>query len=87
MTSATPTPRFDTFYKYDDLTRLLFAYAEAHPTLVAVRSIGKSHEGREIWVTTVTNIATGTAEDKPAFWPTATSTPPSSPHRPRCSIS
>ena len=69
MTQAsTPTPRFDTFYKYDELTRLLFAYAEAHPTLVAVRSIGKSHEGREIWVATVTNIATGAAEDKPAFW-------------------
>ncbi len=68
MNSATPTPRFDTFYKYDELTRLLFAYAEAHPTLVAVRSIGKSHEGREIWVATVTNIATGAAEDKPAFW-------------------
>ncbi|MCE9660602.1 MAG: carboxypeptidase [Burkholderiales bacterium] len=65
---ASPTPRFDTFYKYDELTRLLFAYAEAHPTLVAVRSIGKSHEGRDIWVATVTNIATGSAADKPAFW-------------------
>ena len=65
---ATPLPRFDTFYKYDELTRLLFAYAEAHPTLVAVRAIGKSHEGREIWVATVTNIATGAAADKPAFW-------------------
>jgi len=65
---ASPTPRFDTFYKWDELTRLLFAYAEAHPTLVAVRSIGKSHEGRDIWVATVTNIATGAAADKPAFW-------------------
>ncbi len=65
---ALPTPRFDTFYKYDELTRLLFAYAEAYPTLVAVRSIGKSHEGRDIWVATVTNIATGAAADKPAFW-------------------
>jgi branched-chain amino acid aminotransferase len=45
---ALPTPRFDIFYKYDELTRLLFAYAEAYPTLVAVRSIGKSHEGRDI---------------------------------------
>ena len=65
---ALPTPRFDIFYKHDDLTRLLFAYAEAYPTLVAVRSIGKSHEGRDIWVATVTNIATGAAADKPAFW-------------------
>jgi len=65
---ALPTPRFDTFYRYDELTCLLFAYAEAYPTLVAVRSIGKSHEGRDIWVATVTNIATGAAADKPAFW-------------------
>jgi len=65
---ALPTPRFDIFYKYDELTRLLFAYAEAYPTLVAVRSIGKSHEGRDIWVATVTHIATGAAADKPAFW-------------------
>ena len=65
---ATPIPRFDAFYKHDELTRLLFAYAEAHPTLVAVRSIGRSHEGRDIWVATVTNLATGAADDKPAFW-------------------
>ncbi|HWK85176.1 MAG TPA: M14 family metallopeptidase, partial [Caldimonas sp.] len=69
MTSAaTPIPRFDAFYRYDELTRLLFAYAQAHPTLVAVASIGKSYEGRDIWVATLTNIATGAAEDKPAFW-------------------
>ncbi|MBC7993347.1 MAG: carboxypeptidase, partial [Rhizobacter sp.] len=63
-----PTPRFDTFYKYDALTRLLFDYADAYPTLVQVASIGKSHEGRDIWVATVTHTATGPAEDKPAFW-------------------
>ncbi len=68
MTDATPTPRFDTFYRYDELTRLLFDYAEAHPTLVEVASIGRSHEGRDIWVATVTNKDTGAAVDKPAFW-------------------
>ena len=67
-TTAAPTPRFDTFYKHDELTQLLFDYAQAFPTLVAVRSIGKSYEGRDIWVATVTNIATGAAADKPAFW-------------------
>ncbi len=65
---ATPTPRFDTFYKYDALTRLLFDYADAHPQLVSVEAIGKSHEGRDIWVVTLTNTATGPAADKPAFW-------------------
>ena len=67
-TPASPQPRFDTFYKYDELTRLLFAYAQAHPTLMVVQSMGTSFEGRDIWVATITNIATGAAEDKPAFW-------------------
>jgi murein tripeptide amidase MpaA len=65
---ATPLPRFDTFYNHDELTRLLFAYAQAHPTLMVVQSIGKSFEGRDIWVATITNHGTGAAEDKPAFW-------------------
>jgi len=63
-----PTPRFDQFYRHDALTRLLLDYAEARPDLVAVHSIGQSHEGRDIWVATVTNLATGAAHDKPAFW-------------------
>jgi murein tripeptide amidase MpaA len=63
-----PTIRFDTFYNHDALTRLLFDYADAYPALLQVASIGKSHEGRDIWVATVTNTTTGAAEDKPAFW-------------------
>ena len=66
--TSAPTPRFDIFYKHDELTRLLFEYAQALPTLAAIRSIGKSYEGREIWVATVTNSETGPADDKPAFW-------------------
>ena len=65
---ATPTPRFDTFYKHDALSRLLFDYADAHPRLVTVSSIGKSFEGRDIWVVTLTSAATGPDADKPAFW-------------------
>ena len=67
-TPSLPTPRFDIFYKHDALSRLLFDYAEARPDLVAVASIGKSFEGRDIWVVTVTNTATGPHADKPAFW-------------------
>jgi murein tripeptide amidase MpaA len=69
MTSpAQPTPRFDTFLRHDALTQLLHDYARAHPTLVSVASMGKSQEGRDIWVVTVTNTETGAAADKPAFW-------------------
>ncbi|MBB4842787.1 murein tripeptide amidase MpaA [Paucibacter oligotrophus] len=63
-----PTPRFDEFYRYEALTELLFAYAEARPNLVSLRSIGKSHEGRDIWVLVLTNTASGADVDKPAFW-------------------
>jgi len=63
-----PTPHFDTFYNHDELTRLLHSYAEACPTLVSVASMGKSYEGRDIWVVTLTNTATGADADKPAFW-------------------
>ena len=65
---ATPTPRFDQFLRHDALSRLLFDYADAHPQLVRIDSIGKSHEGRDIWVAVVTNTATGPDTDKPAFW-------------------
>ncbi|HVE50306.1 MAG TPA: M14 family metallopeptidase [Casimicrobiaceae bacterium] len=63
-----PTPAFDRFYRYDELTELLHAFAREHPALVSIESIGRSHEGRDIWVLTVTNTKTGPAIDKPAFW-------------------
>jgi len=63
-----PVPRFDRFYRYNELTRLLFDYAAAAPQLVGVRSIGKSFEGRDIWLVTLTAAATGVDTDKPAFW-------------------
>ncbi len=66
--SAIPVPRFDQFYRYAELTRLLQDYAQARPDLVQLSSIGKSHEGRDIWLLTVTNFATGIDTDKPAFW-------------------
>jgi len=63
-----PELRFDTYYRYDDLTRILKGFAEEHPQLVILSSLGRSYEGREVWLLTVTNSATGPAEDKPALW-------------------
>jgi len=68
MTAAIPVPRFDQFYRHAELTRLLQDYAAALPGLVQLDSIGKSHEGRDIWLVTVTNGVTGPAADKPALW-------------------
>jgi murein tripeptide amidase MpaA len=61
-------PAFDRFYRYAELTELLNALATEYPDLCAITSIGRSHEGREIWLATLTNARTGPAADKPAFW-------------------
>lgn len=63
-----PEVYFDRYYRYDDLTRILHAYAEEFPQLVQVQSIGKSYEGRDIWLATLTNRAAGAPEEKPALW-------------------
>jgi murein tripeptide amidase MpaA len=59
---------FDHYYPYDELTKHLQSLAAKRPDLLTFESIGKSHEGRDIWCATVTNSATGPAADKPAFW-------------------
>ncbi|NMG07344.1 M14 family metallopeptidase [Brasilonema sp. UFV-L1] len=63
-----PDVRFDKYYGYQDLTRILHAYAQEFPQLVGIESIGKSYEERDIWLLTVTNFATGSDSQKPAFW-------------------
>jgi murein tripeptide amidase MpaA len=58
----------DRFLRHAELTECLHALARAHPRLVTIESIGKSHEGRDIWVLTVTNAVSGPGHEKPAFW-------------------
>ncbi len=63
-----PKVRFDTYYRYEDLTRILQGFAEEYPQFVRLESIGQSYEGRDIWAVAVTNTETGEDQDKPAFW-------------------
>jgi hypothetical protein len=58
--------RFDRFYSYADLEETLVAWAGEFSALCQVESIGKSFEGRDIPLVTVTNLATGPPEEKPA---------------------
>ena len=60
--------RFDTYYRYAELTPILQDLAAAHPQLLRVESIGRSFEGRDIWLATVTSFATGPDREKPALW-------------------
>lgn len=63
-----PRIRFDRYYRYAELTRLLKALVKDHSNLLRLESIGKSHEGREVWLVTATNFATGPDAEKPALW-------------------
>lgn len=63
-----PAIEFNRYYRFDEMTELLCAYASEYPHLIDLESAGKSHEGRDIWLVTVTNKATGQHQDKPAFW-------------------
>jgi murein tripeptide amidase MpaA len=58
---------YDRWYRYDELTELLRSWAEESPGLMRLESIGKSFEGRDIWLATVTNFESGPDLEKPAF--------------------
>jgi len=61
-----PKPAFDRFHRYPELTGILQGFVRERPDLFSLQSIGKSYEGRDIWVVTATNAATGPAAG--AFW-------------------
>src|SRR5438105_1769433 len=61
-----PLP-FDHILRYDELTTLLRAWANARPNLVEVESIGTTPKGRAIWFLTLTNKKSGPALEKPAL--------------------
>ncbi|GIW72992.1 MAG: peptidase M14 [Planctomycetota bacterium] len=61
-------PRFDTYYTNEQLLAALQALARAHPGLVRLEALGRTHEGREIPIAIVTNAQTGPDTDKPGFW-------------------
>ena len=62
-----PPVAFDRFYRYDELTEILRAWADERPDLYRLDSIGVSYEGRDIWLCTVTNFETGPDLEKPAL--------------------
>ena len=59
---------YNRYYRYEEFSALLHELVRQYPQLLSIQSAGKSHEGRDIWVLTVTNQATGLAADKPAYW-------------------
>ena len=50
------------------MTELLRGWVAAYPRLATLDEIGRSGEGRAIWVVTLTNRATGPDHEKPAYY-------------------
>jgi hypothetical protein len=59
---------FNKYYNYDDLTSAMKKLAKAHPQFLTLRSVGKSYEGRDIWVMIINNPKTGALEHKSAMY-------------------
>ena len=59
---------FNQYYTSDGLAALGQKIAEAHPDLVRRQSIGKSTQGRDIWLLAITDYSSGNPDRKPAFY-------------------
>ncbi len=59
---------FDRYYKYAQIEDYLQKIAAAYPDIVELRNIGKSGEGRNLWVAIVNSPKTGPHTSKPAMW-------------------
>ena len=60
--------RFDRFLRYPELSEWIEQLAAAHPDLVTVETYGRSFEGRDLLLATVTDSETGSHDTKPAHW-------------------
>lgn len=56
------------YYTYEGITELTKLMTEAYPNLIRRQSIGKSVQGRDIWLLTITNFKKGEADQKPAMY-------------------
>ena len=62
------TYQFDRFLRFDELTAWLQQTVSAHPGIATLEQYGTSHEGRALWLVTITDSSSGTHDTKPAMW-------------------
>jgi hypothetical protein len=65
---APPPATFNRLHDYDEISELLKGYAKAYPKWTKLESIGKSIQGRDLWMITINNPATGPELSKPAMY-------------------
>jgi hypothetical protein len=63
-----PEATFNRLHTYEEIVDLLKGYAAAYPKWTKLESLGKTIQGRDLWMITVTNPATGPELSKPAMY-------------------
>ncbi|MES1243409.1 MAG: M14 family metallopeptidase [Acidobacteriota bacterium] len=63
-----PAPPYNRLHSYEEIVDILKGYAAAYPQWTRLESIGKSAQGRDLWMITITNPATGPELAKPAMY-------------------
>lgn len=67
-----PNPKvqvsWNRYNDYTAITAICKKLAAAHPNLVKIESMGKSFQGKDLWVMTITDTKVGSADKKPAMY-------------------
>ena len=63
-----PAPAFNRLNTYEQIVDALKGYAAAYPKWTRLESIGKTIQGRDLWMIAITNPATGPELSKPAMY-------------------
>lgn len=67
-----PNPKvsvsWNKYYDYAGITDIVKKLAAAHPDLVKLESMGKSFQGKDLWVLTISDLKKGNADKKPAMY-------------------
>lgn len=59
---------WDTYYDHAGIGEVVRKLAEAHPNYIKAGSIGKSHEGKDLYLLTVSDFRAGDPDKKPAYY-------------------
>ncbi len=56
------------YYTFEGVVDIMQKIAKAYPNLARLESIGKSYQGRDIWLLTISDFKTGDPDRKPAMY-------------------
>lgn len=62
------TVSWNRYYTHEGIGEICKKIAAAHPDLAKISSIGKSFQGRDMWILTITDFKKGKPDEKPGFY-------------------